>query len=89
MDKCIFCCTKFAIFATFAHYPPKWQADVTELSAELTFLTGGKLGCIRQCGGWLPCGRRCIFGCAMLAAIREYAAIRPKERFNRRAYKAN
>ncbi len=33
-----------AICADFALFPPKWQADARERSAELTFLRGGTLG---------------------------------------------
>ena len=37
-----------AQIAHFAFYPPKWQADVRELSAELIFLCGGRLGGCRR-----------------------------------------
>ena len=39
---------KIAIFAAFvaqfAYFPPNRQADVSEVAAESTFLSGGKLG---------------------------------------------
>jgi hypothetical protein len=34
---CNLCCTKCTIFAVFAIFPPKWQADLRERTAELTF----------------------------------------------------
>ena len=37
-----------ADFARFAHFPPKWQAGSSRVSAELTFYVGGCEGARRR-----------------------------------------